>query len=70
MKSCLTLLLALALTGSVLAQDDAMAENYKKKMKKDFVSKIPWETSFEAARKKAKEQNKVIYGYFSRSYAP
>lgn len=56
------------LAAAVAGQDfDAL---YKEKLEKDFAKKIPWESSLEAAKAKAKAQNQLILGYFTRSYAP
>lgn len=67
-------LLLLVSTASAQPQDEATMEknkkNYEKKLKKDFISKVAWEKSFEAAKTKAKAENKLMMGYFTRSYAP
>jgi hypothetical protein len=77
MKSILGVLAGLLLlvsTTSAQTQDEAAKEkfqkNYEAKLKKDFISKVSWEKSFEAAKSKANAENKLMLGYFTRSYAP
>jgi len=67
-----TPLLALGiLCGSAAAQDQAdMQARYEKKLHKDFISHGGWITDYDVARERAKEEGKVIFAYFSRSYAP
>lgn len=47
-----------------------MESNYNEKLQKAFVEKVAWTKTLEEAKKKAEEQNKLIFGYFTRSYAP
>ncbi|MHC4549949.1 MAG: hypothetical protein ACYTEZ_14350 [Planctomycetota bacterium] len=61
--ACL-LLLAAAATG----QD--LAANLEQKLAQPFVKNAAWVTDFDAARKKAREANRPIFAYFTRSYAP
>ncbi len=66
------LFLALGLTGSAWAQDDKTAEleaNYQKKLQKEFATALPWQASLSEASAEAAEQKKLIFGYFTRSYA-
>lgn len=65
----LTALLMLALSATAL-QAQSMEEKYQEKLKKDFVSKIDWTKSLETAKKQAGDQKKLIFAYFTRSYAP
>jgi hypothetical protein len=48
---------------------DMLREQYAEKLHKEFVGKIPWIQSLDQARAAAKEQGKLVLGYFSRSYA-
>ena len=55
------------------AQGDRNADlqqRYEKKLKKEFVGKVAWARSFDEARATAKKEGKLVFGYFSRSYAP
>ncbi len=45
-------------------------ENYAKKLEKEFIAFGGWITDYDVARKKAKAEGKVLFTYFSRSYAP
>jgi len=61
---------AAAPLASAQKEDEAeLREHYAEKLHKDFVGKIPWVQSLEQARGTAKEQGKLVLGYFSRSYA-
>lgn len=62
------LVLTVALSATAGAQSNE--DKYKKKLEKEFVSKIEWVTSLEKAQEAAAAQNKLIFGYFTRSYAP
>ena len=58
------LLLALA------AAAQSNEEKYHEKLHKEFVSKIAWEQQLDTAKQKCADEHKLIYAYFSRSYAP
>lgn len=64
--------LALALAAAPAAQDpqDALREKFTKKLESEFLAKADWVTDYDVARAKAKEQGKLILGYFTRSYSP
>ena len=62
--------LALSVALSAVAGAQSNEEKYKKKLEKEFVSKVEWVTSLEKAQEAAVAQNKLIFGYFTRSYAP
>ncbi len=53
---------------SALATAGDLEDKLDEKLKKEFVGNAAWTTDFEAA--KAKETGKVIFAYFTRSYAP
>ena len=55
---------------SALAGAGELEDKLDEKLKKEFVTKAAWTTDFEAAKAKAKESGKVIFGYFTRSYNP
>jgi len=63
-----TLALAFALSSTASAQsaEDKLAQ----KLTKDFVKNAAWVTDYEEARTRAKAENKLIFAYFTRSYAP
>lgn len=70
MKSMtLSLALGLAMALPATAQDDNEAK-YNAKIQETFVSNIDWVMSLEEAQQQAKEKRMLIFGYFSRSYAP
>ncbi len=54
----------------LLAQADGFEEKYQEKLKKDFITKASWVMKLDEAQAKAREQKKLIVGYFTRSYAP
>lgn len=70
MKSTtLSLVLGLAMALPATAQDDNESK-YNAKIQETFVSNIDWVMSLEEAQQQAKEKRMLIFGYFSRSYAP
>ncbi len=68
MKTKLAMAILAALSTSALAETNE--EKLQKKLKAPFLKSVAWELDYDAALKKAKDQNKVIYAYFTRSYAP
>ena len=61
----------LGLAATVAAQDqEAMKASYQAKLAKDFFKNATWITDYDSALESAKAQNKPIFAYFSRSYAP
>ena len=62
--------IGLALAAPAAAQDqEQMQKNFDDKMAKEFVSNAAWVTDYDEAQKMAKDQGKVIFVYFTRSYA-
>ena len=61
------LVLAL-LSVPTFAQD--LEGNLEKKMAKEFVKNAAWETDYDKARERAAADGKLIFAYFTRSYAP
>ena len=43
---------------------------YEEKLKKEFIAFGGWQTDYDAVREQAAKEGKVIFAYFSRSYAP
>lgn len=76
MKRCLSLalglVLSLGLSGTLAAQDDQkdLIDKRDKKLQSEFLKKAPWITDYDKALEEAQKSNKLIMGYFTRSYAP
>ena len=51
-------------------RQDALQEKYEHKLSLEFVAYGGWLTDYDQARAKAKEEGKVLFTYFSRSYSP
>ena len=68
MQTRLAIAVLAALSTSAFA--DTNEEKLEKKLKAPFLEGVAWELDYDVAVKKAKAQNKVIYAYFTRSYAP
>lgn len=45
-------------------------KNYEEALKAEFIEFGGWVTDYDIARKRAKEEGKLIFAFFSRSYAP
>ncbi|MEM7167096.1 MAG: hypothetical protein AAF581_16660 [Planctomycetota bacterium] len=63
------LLTVLGVTASAVAQDDLVAKR-DKKLAAEWLKKAEWFTDYDKARAKAAETNKLVFGYFTRSYSP
>jgi hypothetical protein len=67
-------LVAAGLAAPLLAQEpDQQATyraEYEKKLAKDFVSYGNWVLDYDEARAQAKAEGKLLFVYFTRSYAP
>ena len=63
------LLLAPAVSAGTTAPDE-LQQKYEKKLAKEFIQFGGWITDFDEARATAKKEGKVLFVYFSRSYAP
>lgn len=65
------LLVPLAAAGDAGATGvDDLKDKYEEKLAQDWVKHGGWITDYDEARAKAKEEGKVLFAYFSRSYAP
>ena len=62
--------LALLLSLSATSSAQSLEEKLEEKLKKPFASNVPWVLSFGEAKKQAGVNGRVIFAYFSRSYAP
>jgi hypothetical protein len=59
---------ALLLAGSVRAQ--SFEERLEKKLQAPFLKNAPWVLDYDEARKLAREKGRVVFAYFTRSFAP
>jgi hypothetical protein len=70
LRSAAIALLFLAIPASAIAQDqDQMKKNLDEKLAKTFVKSSPWILDYDEAKAAAKKANKLIFAYFTRSYA-
>jgi hypothetical protein len=53
-----------------LAAAQTLEERLEKKLAEPFVKNAAWELDYDAARKRAGETGKLVFAYFTRSYAP
>lgn len=51
------------------AQDQELIERRDEKLAGEWISLAPWKTDYDAARAEAKRSGKLIFAYFTRSYA-
>jgi len=63
-------LLVLALASGAAAQDDPNQRKFDAELEKPFVKRVAWTLDYDAARKSATESGKLVFAYFTRSYAP
>jgi hypothetical protein len=64
--TALALLLAMAATSSAQSNE----EKLEAKLKEPFVANAPWVLDYSEALDKAKKESKIVFAYFTRSYAP
>lgn len=67
-----SLLLAILAPRAVAQQPSSEEELIKKreaKLQEDWIKANPWTTDYDEARAQAKETGKMIFAYFTRSYA-
>jgi hypothetical protein len=57
-----------SLGGVARAQDD-MVKRRDDLLKEEWLKKADWITDYDKAREEAKKSGKMIFGYFTRSYA-
>ena len=60
----------LLLLAAVAASGESFEEKLAEKLAKPFAKNAAWVLDFGEAKGLAAEKGKVIFGYFSRSYAP
>jgi hypothetical protein len=68
MRSALVALGLAVLAGAAHAQETNEAKR-DKKLKEPFLSKAAWTTDYDKAREEARKSGKLIFVYFTRSYA-
>jgi hypothetical protein len=69
----MALLLALAASGPAWAQGQegpTLEEKLQEKLKEPFASNAKWVLDYEEALKTAKDEKKIVFAYFTRSYSP
>lgn len=49
---------------------EQLVESRQQKLQEAFLANGDWALSFAAAKKRAKAEGKLIFGYFTRSYSP
>ena len=55
---------------SAVASAQTLEERYEKKLTAPFIRKVAWEQDYDAALRRSAESGKLIFAYFTRSYAP
>ncbi len=68
----IALLSGAILTTGLVAQksQEELVALREKKLASEFLQKAKWMTDYDKARAEAKTSKKVIFAYFTRSYAP
>ena len=59
-----------ALPAQASSDQEKMIENREEKLESRFLQKANWILDYDEARAIAKQEGKLIFTYFSRSYAP
>jgi hypothetical protein len=62
--------LALLALASTAAAQQSLEEKRDQKLKSPFLSRAAWITDYDRAREESRKTGKVIFAYFTRSYAP
>lgn len=68
-KLAWTLVAFSALAGPAVAQGGDLEDKLRKKLESEWIRSPEWITDYDQARAEAKRTGKVIFGYFTRSYA-
>ncbi|MGE3173807.1 MAG: hypothetical protein AB7O97_14370 [Planctomycetota bacterium] len=73
MRRPLLCVLAVLIAGAALPAQQAdqpeLQRRRAEKVQKEVFGRAPWKFDFDAARAAAKESGKLIFAYFTRSYA-
>lgn len=66
-----TLLAAAALMAGLgeAAAQESMEAKLEKKLKSPFLTKAAWITDYDKAREESRKSGRLIFAYFTRSYA-
>jgi hypothetical protein len=68
--AALALVLAASAALAGPPSQDQLKKQRDEKLGEDWVKKFPWVTDYTKAKEEAKKSGKMIFAYFSRSYAP
>lgn len=52
------------------AQDEELIKRRDQKLAEPWLKKAAWITDYDQAKEEAKKSKKIIFAYFTRSYAP
>lgn len=70
LRSAAIALAFLAAAADASAQDqEQLKKNLDKKLESDFLKKSAWFLDYDEAKAAAKKSNRLIFAYFTRSYA-
>ncbi len=70
LRGCAAGLLLLSVAPAGNSSPDDLKDKYAEKLTHAFISHGGWVTDYDKARALAKEQGKVLFVYFTRSYSP
>jgi len=59
----------LLLCGLAVRAEDSLEQNRDKKLQEPFMAKATWITDYDKALAESKSSGKLIFAYFTRSYA-
>ena len=62
--------IAVVLLAAAVGRAQTLEEKLERKLAKPFVENVAWVQEYDAALAKAKESGRIVFAYFSRSYAP
>ena len=70
LRTCVVAVAAVLASASLAwGADDDFQAKYEKKIAKEFVAHGGWIVDYDEAREKAAKEKKLIFAYFTRSYA-
>ena len=71
LPSLLVSIACAAFAAAPAAQDAAELERrYQHKLEARFLERVEWVTDLELAKQRAQAEDRLIFAYFTRSYAP
>ncbi len=62
--------LGMALTAAAQTSREDLEKRLQAKLDSEFLKKADWQTDYAAAREQSRKSGKLIFAYFTRSYAP